>query len=69
MKKLVITLIFAISAKILLAQYDPKALEVLEAMSKKYKAVPAFEANISYTLTNEVEKINEEFKEIGRAHV
>jgi outer membrane lipoprotein carrier protein len=62
MKKLVITLIFAISAKILLAQYDPKALEVLEAMSKKYKAVPAFEANISYTLTNEVEKINEEFK-------
>ena len=62
MKKLVFTLIFAISAKILLAQYDPKALEVLEAMSKKYKAVPAFEANISYTLTNEVEKINEEFK-------
>ncbi len=62
MKKLVITLIFAISAKILLAQYDPRALEVLEAMSKKYKAVPAFEANISYTLTNEVEKINEEFK-------
>lgn len=62
MKKLVITLIFAISAKILFAQYDPKALEVLDAMSKKYKAVPAFEANISYTLTNEVEKINEEFK-------
>jgi outer membrane lipoprotein carrier protein len=62
MKKLVITLIFAISGKILFAQYDPKALEVLEAMSKKYKAVPAFEANISYTLTNEVEKINEEFK-------
>ena len=62
MKKLVITLILAVSAKILFAQYDPKALEVLDAMSKKYKAVPAFEANISYTLTNEVEKINEEFK-------
>ena len=62
MKKLVITLIFAISGKILLAQYDPKALEVLDAMSKRYKTVPAFEANISYTLTNEVEKINEEFK-------
>lgn len=44
------------------AQYDPKALEILEAMSKKYKAIEAFEANISYTLTNEVEKINEEFK-------
>jgi len=62
MKKLVITLILALSGKILLAQYDPKALEVLDAMSKKYKAVPAFEANIAYTLTNEVEKINEEFK-------
>jgi len=62
MKKLVITLILALSVKILLAQYDPKALEVLDAMSKKYKAVPAFEANIAYTLTNEVEKINEEFK-------
>ena len=62
MKRLIITLILAISGKVLLAQYDPKALEVLEAMSKRYKAVPAFEANISYTLTNEVENINEEFK-------
>lgn len=62
MKKLVITLIFAISGNILLAQYDPKALEVLEAMSKKYKAVPAFEADISYALINEVEKINKMFK-------
>ncbi|MBL7847862.1 MAG: outer membrane lipoprotein carrier protein LolA [Cyclobacteriaceae bacterium] len=44
------------------AQYDPKALEILEAMSKKYKAIPSFEANFSYTLTNETEKINEEFK-------
>ncbi len=62
MKKYIITLILAVSGKILMAQYDPKALEVLDAMSKKYKAVPAFEANISYTLTNEMEKINEEFK-------
>jgi len=44
------------------AQYDPKALEILEAMSKKYKAIPAFEANFSYTLTNDMDKINEEFK-------
>ncbi len=44
------------------AQYDPKALTILEAMSKKYKAIAAFEANIAYTLTNDVEKINEEFK-------
>jgi outer membrane lipoprotein-sorting protein len=44
------------------AQYDPKALEILDAMSKKYKATPAFEANIACTLTNDVDKINEEFK-------
>ncbi len=44
------------------AQYDPKALQTLEEMSKKYKSIIAFEANIAYTLINEVEKINEEFK-------
>ena len=44
------------------AQYDPKALTILDAMGKKYKAIPAFESNISYTLTNDIEKINEEFK-------
>ncbi|MBY0434211.1 MAG: outer membrane lipoprotein carrier protein LolA [Cyclobacteriaceae bacterium] len=44
------------------AQYDPKALEILEAMSKKYRTVPSFEASFSYILTNDVEKINEEFK-------
>src|SRR6187549_1349719 len=52
-------LFIALSAS---AQYDPKALTILDAMSKKYKAIPAFEANFSYVLTNDVEKINEEFK-------
>ncbi|MEO5980661.1 MAG: outer membrane lipoprotein carrier protein LolA [Chryseolinea sp.] len=59
-------LVFALAALTLTitvsAQYDPKALEILDAMSKKYKSVPAFEANISCNLTNEVDKINEEFK-------
>ena len=44
------------------AQYDPKALEILEAMSEKYKGIPAFEANFAVTMTNDVEKVNEEFK-------
>jgi outer membrane lipoprotein-sorting protein len=44
------------------SQYDPKALQTLEAMSNKYKAIPSFEANIAVTMTNEVEKVNEEFK-------
>lgn len=44
------------------AQYDPKALEILEAMGEKYKSIPAYEANFSWTLTNDVENIKEEFK-------
>jgi len=62
MKKIGLAAFLACSAYIGFAQYDPKALEILEAMSKKYKAIPAFEANFSYTLTNETDKINEEFK-------
>jgi outer membrane lipoprotein-sorting protein len=62
MKTSFIAVIFALFTLPSLAQYDPKALEILEAMSKKYKAIESFEANISYTLTNDVEKINEEFK-------
>lgn len=58
-------MIFAFAALLLTiaasAQYDPKALEILDAMSKKYKSIPAFEANISCNLTNDVDKINEEF--------
>jgi outer membrane lipoprotein-sorting protein len=62
MKTLFITFLFSFLTLAASAQYDPKALEILEAMSKKYKSIPAFEANISYTLSNDVEKINEEFK-------
>src|SRR3954468_24983396 len=62
MKKSVFAILLLILVKTTFAQYDPKALEILDAMSKKYKAIPAFEANIAYTLTNETEKINEEFK-------
>lgn len=62
MKKISFALVFTLTALVSHAQYDPKALEILDAMSKKYKAIESFEANISYTLTNDVEKINEEFK-------
>lgn len=62
MKKSVLALVLLFFVKLSSAQYDPKALEILDAMSKKYKAYTTFEANISYTLTNDVEKINEEFK-------
>ncbi|NJM26952.1 MAG: outer membrane lipoprotein carrier protein LolA [Bacteroidia bacterium] len=44
------------------SQYDPKALETLDEMSRKYKLYTSFEANISATLVNDVDKIHEEFK-------
>jgi len=62
MKKSVLAVVLLVFVKIAFAQYDPKALQILDAMSTRYKSIPAFEANISYTLTNETEKINEEFK-------
>src|SRR5271154_4751739 len=62
MKKLLFAACLMFLVNISFAQYDPKALEILESMSKKYRAIPSFEASFSYTLTNEMEKINEEFK-------
>src|SRR5687767_3815625 len=62
MKKSLLAIALLFFVKMTFAQYDPKALETLDAMSKKYKSIPSFEANISYTLTNEVDKVNEEYK-------
>jgi len=62
MKKLIFSLLAAFLTITASAQYDPKALQILEAMSKKYQSIAAFEANIAYTLSNDVEKVNEEFK-------
>ena len=62
MKKLVFIAILMSGVQVTMAQYDPKALEILEAMSKKYKAISAFEANLTSALTNESENVKEEFK-------
>jgi outer membrane lipoprotein carrier protein len=62
MKKLPYTVVLLCIVNFAFAQYDPAALVILDAMSKKYKEIPAFETNFSYTLTNESDKINEEFK-------
>jgi outer membrane lipoprotein carrier protein len=60
--KTIFGVLFTIFSLQAYSQYDPKALQILDAMSSKYKSLTTFEANISYTLTNEVEKVNEEFK-------
>jgi outer membrane lipoprotein-sorting protein len=62
MKKFFPTVLFALIVQFSFAQYDARALEILEAMSKKYKAFTSFEANITSSMTNETEGIKEEFK-------
>lgn len=62
MKKFVLLAAFLVFGKLLMAQYDPKALEILEAMSKKYKAIANFEASLATFMTNETEGVKEEVK-------
>jgi outer membrane lipoprotein carrier protein len=62
MKKFVFVAVLLFLGKLAIAQYDPKALEILEAMSKKYKAIATFEANITNVLTNATDGIKEESK-------
>ncbi len=62
MKKSLLTLILLLNGALLFAQYDPKALEILEAMSNKYKNLTSFEANLTSSLTNDTDGIHEEFK-------
>jgi len=62
MKKSLFTLIFILTGTLLFAQYDPKALEILEAMSAKYQNLTSFEANLTSSLTNDTDGIHEEFK-------
>jgi len=62
MKKSIFIFIGIVVANVAVAQYDPKALEILEAMSKRYKAITSFEANLTSTLVNESAGVKDEFK-------
>lgn len=44
------------------AQRDPKALEILDAMSEKYQNINAFKAKLVYKLENPTERLNETFR-------
>lgn len=45
-----------------IAQKDPAAKEVLDAMSDKYQKIPAFRAEFSYTMEDDSDDIDEGFK-------
>jgi outer membrane lipoprotein-sorting protein len=64
MKRILITLLLPTLSTFVFAQsnYDPRALETLEAMSKKYRAYSSFDANIISSMINEIENIKEEYK-------
>jgi len=62
MKKTFLAVILLVLVKFAFAQYDPKALEILEAMGEQYKSIPSYEANFAWSLTNDVENVKEEFK-------
>ena len=55
MRKILLTFCFLAGfAGSLFAQYDPKALEVLDKASAKYEKLDSFKADFTFTLTNEV---------------
>ena len=61
-KKSILFLGLMVVVKLASAQYDPKALEILQAVSEKYKSIPVFKAKIVYSLVNEAEGINDNFE-------
>ena len=63
MKKIgILILLLTLSTYVAWAQRDPKALEVLDAMSEKYQEVGGFKAKLVYKLENPTEKLNETFR-------
>ena len=61
MKKITLLMIFCLVGIVAFAQNDPQAKQVLDAMSAKYKKIPAYSADITSSMVNEVDGINEEF--------
>ncbi len=61
MKQLLVLVFSLCMATVSQAQYDENALQVLDAMSAKYKKIGAYSADIVYSLLNETDGINEQF--------
>lgn len=62
MKRILMVVAMVISGATCWAQYDQQALVVLDAMSAKYKKIPAYKADITSSLINETEGLDEEFQ-------
>jgi len=53
MKKIIVALTVAFVHNFAFAQYDPDAKNILDAMSNKYKSIPAFSATFKQNLKND----------------
>ena len=61
-KNFLIAALILVMSNMVLAQQDPKAKEILDAMSQKYKSISSFQADLSYTMINVTEGIDEQYK-------
>ena len=59
MKQVLVLVCLLTMATVSQAQYDENALKVLDAMSDKYKKIGAYSADITSSLVNESDGINE----------
>jgi outer membrane lipoprotein-sorting protein len=59
--KLLIFFLLLANVPLVQGQYDPKALQILDAMSAKYKNLGTFKADFSYTLESPSSGINETY--------
>ena len=58
----IVTLILVTIAQVAQAQYDPKAKEILDAMSDRYQEIGSFKSDFSYSMENPTQSISEDFE-------
>lgn len=61
MKKIMILMWALALSFAVFGQYDPEAKKVLDEMGAKYKAIPSFTADITYSLDNDEDDIHDSF--------
>ncbi|MEM7108979.1 MAG: outer membrane lipoprotein carrier protein LolA [Bacteroidota bacterium] len=61
-KYAILVVLVCLSATSLFGQYDPQARTILDNMSDKVRSIKAYSADISNTLVNEVDGINDKFE-------
>ncbi len=61
MRKFFVILILMAIVGMAVGQYDPKALDILDRMSARYRDLPSFRAEFTYSLENKMENIEEDF--------